>query len=82
MDKPCIYIETRITARIEFPDDFGPVDDGEGNVTKAAREKAWEVFADYIPQSGGVFFNGEDNDPAEVSIEVDEADPETEVWAE
>ena len=82
MSNPCIYIETRITARIEFPDDFGPVDDGEGDVTKAAREKAWEILADYIPQSGGVFFNGEENDPAEVRIELDDDEFAMEVWAE
>ena len=75
-----ILMQVPLSVSIWLPEDT--VDDGKGNVTPKARERAWEAFVGALPQSVQVFLDGEDKEPAKVYLEPDEHEDTVEMSAE
>jgi len=75
-----ILIQIPVSVSVWLPEET--VDDGEGNVTPKARERAWDAFVSALPQQVDVFIDGEDKDPAKVYMEPDENEDTAEMSAE
>lgn len=80
MNELRILIHVPLAVSVWLPEEV--VDDGEGNVTPKARERAWEAFVEALPQSVQVFLDGEDKAPARVYLEPDEREDTVEMSAE
>mgnify|MGYP001583812489 CR=1 FL=1 len=80
MNELRILIRVPLAVQVRLPDDV--VDDGEGNVTPKARERAWEAFVEALPQDVQVFLDGEDKEPTRVFLEPDESEENVEMSAE
>ena len=75
-----ILIQVPISVSVWLPEEI--VDDGEGNVTPKARERAWEAFVEVLPQNVQIFLDGEDKEPTRVFMEPDENEDTVEMSAE
>jgi hypothetical protein len=73
MSNPTVYVRMDIEIQVDLPDE-GPIDDGEGEPTPEARERAIEAALAAISQNCQVFIDGEENDPAEVFCDKSDSD--------
>ena len=75
-----ILMQVPLSVSVWLPENT--VDDGEGNVTPKARERAWEAFVEALPQHVQIFLDGEDKEPTRVYLEPDESEDNVEMSAE
>ena len=67
-----IYVRLEFEVQVELPEGAKVKKDGEP--TKKCRERAIEAALAAIPQSCGIYIDGEDADPTEIFIECSDSD--------
>ena len=80
MNELRILIQVPLSVSVWLPEEI--VDDGTGQVTPKARERAWDAFMGALSQETQVYIDGLEKEPARVFIEPDENDETVEMSAE